>query len=199
MSVCLLRIADGRDAYQEQCWESAVRMLPRFEHVVTIDDRAHELGFAGAIAEGWRQVLQTGAEWCFHLELDFTFAEPVDVAAMIELLGEQKHLVQVALKRQPVNALEIAAGGLVQQHPDEFRQRVENGVIWTEHRRYFTTNPGVYATKLCRHGWPQVPESEGVFTHRLLQDPDVRFGLWGGKLDAPLVHHIGDVRAGTGY
>lgn len=199
MSICLLRIGDGRDAYHDRSWESAKQMLPAFDHVVTIDDRAHALGFAGAIAEGWRQVRETGADWICHLEMDFTFNEPVPLDGMIELLEDQEHLVQVSLKRQAVNAAECAAGGLVEMAPDDYRQRVEGGVIWTEHRRYFTTNPSVYSAKLCRHGWPQVERSEGVFTHRLLQDPEARFAIWGGKFDAPLVHHIGDERRGRGY
>lgn len=199
MTVCLLRIGDGRDSYHEQSWASAVEMLPRVAHVVTVDDREHKLGFAGAVAEGWRQVRQTDATHVFHLELDFTFNQPVPLGAMIELLDAEPHLVQVALKRQPVNADEKRAGGIVELHPDDFHQRTANGVIWTEHRRFFTTNPCVYSVNLCRHGWPQVPQSEGVFTHRLLEDSDARFAFWGGKFDAPLVHHIGDDRAGTGY
>jgi hypothetical protein len=199
VSVCLLRIGDGRDEYHERCWESAKDALPTFSRVITIDDREHKLGFSGAIAEGWRQVLQTGADYVFHLEMDFTFNAPVELAGMIELLEEKPHLAQVALKRQPVNAEERAAGGIVELHPDDFTQRVEGGIIWTENRRCFTTNPCVYSTNLCRHGWPQEPHSEGVFTHRLLADPDVAFAFWGGKFDAPLVEHIGESRAGGGY
>ncbi len=42
--------------------------------------------------------------------------------------------------------------------------------------------------------------SEGVFTHRLLADVDVRFGYWGRLDDGPWVTHIGDDRAGgKGY
>jgi hypothetical protein len=199
MSVCLLRIADGRDAYHDACWESAKVALPAVEHIVTVDDREHRLGFAGAIQQGWREALESGCDHVLHLEMDFTFREPVQLDAMCDLLDEHEHLAQVALKRQPVNAEEIAAGGIVEQHPEDFRQRVENGVIWTEHRRFFSTNPCVYATALCRHGWPQVEHSEGMFTHRLLADPDVRFAYWGGKFDAPLVEHIGHARSGTGY
>lgn len=199
MSVCLLRIADGRDDYHDRAWASAVEMLPQFDHMVTVDDRAHELGFAGAVQQGWRQVLATGADWLFHLEMDFTFNAPVPVESMIELLAEKPYLAQVVLKRQAVNDEERAAGGIVELHPDDFRQRVEGGTIWTEHRRFWSTNPSVYSTKLCRHGWPQIPCSEGVFTHRLLEDPDARFAFWGGKFDAPLVEHIGHDRAGTGY
>ncbi len=199
MSVCLLRIGDGRDIYHERSWTSALEMLPVFDQVVTVDDRAHELGFAGAITHGWQQVLVTGCDYVFHLELDFTFREAIPVAAMIALLGKQPHLAQVALKRQAVNAAERTAGGIVEQHPDDYVQRVEHGVIWTEHRRFFTTNPCVYSVALCRHGWPRTDQSEGVFTHRLLADPDARFAFWGAKIDAPLVEHIGHARAGTGY
>lgn len=198
MTVCLLRIGDGRDETHEQSWASLQEMLPPVERVVTIDDREHKMGFAGAIMEGWRQVLATRCEWVFHAELDFLYGEPIPLRDMIELLEAESHLVQVALKRQPVNEEEIAAGGIVEAHSDDFRQRVEGGVIWTEHRRFFTTNPSVYSTKLCRHGWPQVPQSEGVFTHRLLEDPDVRFAFWGAKYDPPMVEHIG-ARCGTGY
>lgn len=199
MSVCLLRIGDGRDAVHERSWASLQEMLPVVQHVVTVDDRDHRLGFSGAIAQGWRDVLLTDADWVFHAELDFLYTAPIQLAGMIELLEEQSHLAQVALKRQPVNTDEIAAGGIVEAHPDDFHQRVEGGTIWTEHSRYFTTNPSVYSTRLCRHGWPQIPHSEGVFTHRLREDPAVRFALWGAKYDAPLVEHIGAVRAGTGY
>lgn len=198
MSVCLLRIGDGRDDVHELSMASLLANLPPVERVVTVDDRGHELGFAGAIAQGWRQVLLTRCEWVFHAELDFLYNEPIPLRAMIELLEAESHLVQVALKRQPVNEEECAVGGIVEANPDDFRQRVEGGVIWTEHRRFFTTNPSVYFTRLCRHGWPQVPQSEGMFTRRLLEDPDARFAFWGGKYDPPMVEHIG-VRCGTGY
>jgi hypothetical protein len=72
-------------------------------------------------------------------------------------------------------------------------------VFWTEHRRFFTTNPSVYRTSLCKLGWPQESESEGKFTHRLLADPLLRFAFWGRKFDPPLCEHIGTIRAGAGY
>lgn len=201
MSVCLLMIGDGRDEYHERAHASLLEMavVDAFDATVVIDDREHKLGFAGAIQRGWERAISTGADHIFHLEMDFTFSERIDIAGMIELLRDQPHLVQVALKRQPVNEAEVAAGGLVEQAPDDYRQRVQGGRIWTEHRRYFTTNPSVYSTSLCRHGWPQVPHSEGVFSHRLLQDPEARFAMWGAKFDAPLVHHIGEARRGRGY
>lgn len=199
MSWCLLLIGDGRDEVHDRAMASVEENLPRPDALVKIDDRDHSLGFAGAIAEGWRQVIETGADWVFHMEADFTFNAAIPVGQMIELLKEQKHLVQVSLKRQPWSEAEQAAGGFVELRSDEYVQWVEGGTIWTEHRVCFTTNPSVYPARLCAHGWPQVPESEGVFTHRLLADPNVRFGVWGGKFDEPLVTHIGEERVGHGY
>ena len=199
MKVCALLIGDGRTEIHERSHASLTENLPRFDAAVVIDDSDHSLGFAGVIAEGWRQVLETGAEWVFHAELDFTYRQPVPLEAMVGVLREQKHLAQMALLRQPWNDAEKAAGGVIQVRPDEYEQRVVGGTIWTEHRVCFTTNPSVYSTNLCRHGWPQVEHSEGVFTHRLLEDPNVRFAFWGGKNDEPLVDHIGVERVGVGY
>lgn len=199
MSVCLLRIRDGRDAYHEASLASAQEMLPVFDEIVTIDDRAHELGFAGAIADGWRQVLGTGCDWVMHLELDFTFNAPVDVHRMIEVLQRRWDIAQIVLKRQAVNAEEKAAGGIVEVHPADFTQIHDGGCVLTTHRRFWSTNPSIYSTRWCRLGWPQQQHSEGVFTHQLLADPVLRFAFWGAKHAPPLVRHIGDIRAGGGY
>ena len=198
MTVCLLVIHDGRHDYLERTIESANEHLPMdvFDQVLTVDDSTHELGFAGAVQAGWQQV---ETDWVFHLEGDFTFNEPVFLDRMIRLLKDRPYLAQVALKRQPWNPEEKAAGGIVELHPEDFIERSDGLVNWTEHRRFFTTNPSVYSSRLCRIGWPQEPQSEGVFTHKLLTDPMLRFAFWGGKFDAPHVHHIGDERQGTGY
>ena len=198
MSVCLLVIHDGRHDYLERTIESANDHLPMdvFDQVVTVDDTDHKLGFAGAVQHGWEQV---ETEWVFHLEGDFTFNENIPIHRMIRLLQDRPYLAQVALKRQPWNPQEHRAGGIVELHPGDFHEVTDGEVVWTEHRRFFTTNPSVYSSRLCRGGWPQEPHSEGMFTHRLLTDPLLRFAFWGGKFDAPKVEHIGHERAGTGY
>lgn len=196
MTICLLIITDGREDYLERTLASAQQNLPAFDQRIFVDDTSHELGFAGAIQKGWDQV---ETDFVFHLEADFTFNQPVPVYRMVRLLDRQPHLAQVALKRQAWNEEEKAAGGIVELHPDDFTERVEDNLAWTEHRRFFTTNPSVYPARLCRIGWPQEPQSEGVFTHLLLRDPMLKFAFWGGKHDPPLVEHIGAVRAGTGY
>lgn len=198
MSCALIVIGDGRDEYHEQAWQSAQQHLPLrlIDQKIVIDDRAHELGFAGAIQAAWDQV-QT--DWVFHLEADFTFNARIPLADMIDVLADDLSLAQIVLKRQPWNEEERAAGGIVEQHPDDFTEEHRaRGTIAT-HRRFWSTNPSVYSSRWCRLGWPQEPRSEGVFTHRLLRDPLLRFAFWGAPLDPPLVHHIGDERAGTGY
>lgn len=202
MTLGLLMIGDGRDTYHDQARASVERHVgrDRFDVVVEIDDRAHELGFAGAVQRGWDALLEQDVDWIFHLELDFTFNARVPLTDMLEVLAEHPEIAQLVLKRQPWNAQERAAGGIVEQHPDDYTERTDDlGRVWTEHRRFWSTNPSVYSARWARVGWPQVPQSEGIFTHQLLRDPHLRFAFWGAPLDAPRVHHIGDERKGRGY
>lgn len=198
-SWAVLVIHDGRADYRERTLASAKEMLPEPDFHVEVDDSEHKLGFAGAIAEGWRKVVATGADYCLHLEADFLFNEPVPVQRMIALLERRPSLAQIVLKRQSWNHEERAAGGIVELHPDDFRQRTDRGDVFTTHRKFWSTNVGIYNAGFCHQGWPQVPESEGMFTHRLLEDPDVEFALWGAKFDGPRIEHIGDERTGHGY
>lgn len=198
--VVLLLIGDGRDNYRRRTLASLSDNLLGELDVIEINDSGHRLGFAGAIQEGWNRITsETDADYVFHVELDFTFNNLIPLRRMIALLERQPHLAQVALKRQPWNPEEKAAGGIVELHPDDFAERSDYGATWSEHRRFFTTNPSVYRASLCRLGWPQEAHSEGMFTHRLLADPLLRFAFWGGKHDPPLVTHIGDERIGRGY
>ena len=200
MSICLLLIGDGRDAYRERTLASLFTALPAFDDFVEIDDREHRLGFAGAIQRGWDRVLQTGCEYVFHREADFTFNDEVPLLKMCGILKRDPRLVQIALLRQPWNEQEKAAGGIMQLHPEDYTEQRHGDAVWTEHRRNFTTNPSIYRAKLCERGWPQESESEGKFGLQLMaEDPEARFAFWGGKNDPPLVEHIGAERKGTGY
>jgi len=195
----LLLISDGRDGYLTETLKSALVNLPAPERVVAVDDRAHLLGFAGAIQHGWDQILDTDAELIFHLEGDFTFNGSVPLEAMAELAYDP-HIAQVALKRQPWNQQEIEAGGIVELNPDDFEEGTcGDGNRYTAHRRFWTTNPSIYRRDIAERGWPQEADSEGKFAISLFQDPHVVSTFWGGKFDPPLVHHIGDSRDGHGY
>jgi hypothetical protein len=207
MSTCLLVIDDGR-GHLDGCLESAAQYLPPLDACVMVDDSDHELGFAGAIQAGWDAVLETGCEWVFHLESDFRFTHPVPVEPMQALIANSnahgpnpmERLLQVSLLRQPWNDREKAAGGLMLADPGDFHWGTYGGLGFCRHRRYFTTNPSIYRASLCERGWPQVPQSEGVFTHQLLDESDHHhFAVYGGKNDPPRCWHIGDERAGHGY
>lgn len=163
-------------------------------------------GFGGAIRAAWAALdhpdtfRPADERFVFHLEDDFTFNRPVDLAAMATVLDRRPHLAQLALRRQPWNDEERGAGGIVEQHPDDFREVSDaDGYVWLEHRRFFTTNPSLYRRALCASSWPTGPNSEGRFTHQLLQDHDLRFGYWGARDSGEAVTHIGRERAGVGY
>lgn len=192
--VALLLIDDGRFDYRDRCLASASKLLPPLDVSIEVNDPHHELGFAGAIQAGWDAVLESGADYVVHVEADFTFNVHAPIKGMIQLLEAQPHLAQVCLKRQPWSPAERAAGGIVERHPENY---TSHG-FWTEHKVCFSTNPCVYRASLCERGWPQVPQSEGIFTHQLLAD-GLSFAFWGAPLDAPTVTHIGRHRTGTGY
>jgi hypothetical protein len=194
MSIALLLIGDGRDDVHDRCWESAqIHLPPVFDHKVVVDDRDHELGFAGAIKQGWDEVLATGADWCFWLEADFLFQRDVPIARMLEVLRANRHLVQIALLRGPENPDEHAAGGIIPQRPGTYFAR--DG--WIEHRNFFTTNPNLLPTWVMRAGWPQEPESEGKFGINLFaSDNTLRSAFWGNG--ETWVEHVGQ-RVGVGY
>lgn len=189
-----------------------------------VDDRRHELGFGGAIAAGWRGLLDTpGFDYVLHVEEDWRFDAAVDLKGMAMLLDFQPHLAQVALKRQPVSPIEKHAGGLVELWPDEYADRfldvgeleatdeagsrqphervaVETRRLhWLEHGLFFTTNPSMYRRDLMHAGWPSGSNSERAFT-RELRARGRAFAFMGRRGDPPAVWHTGDERrAGRGY
>ncbi len=227
MRVTVLVITDGR----KECLMQTMRAMYQNLHgpvdeVIIVDDSGdrvygswldamyedraaivhHETrrGFGGAIRSGWATVV--GADWVFHLEDDFVLSRPVPLMKMIATLAGNPHLVQMALRRQPVNAEEIAAGGVIERWPAEYVERTDTKGSWLEHRLFFTTNPSLYRYSLTALGWPEEARSEAAFTQRLLRegvkgtDPaDLRFAFWGRRADPPWVEHIGVERVGSGY
>lgn len=218
--ITLLVITDGRRECLEHTLDSFTTNVDQslIEHTVIVndspdpdyrdfvDDLGFDLhvppaprkrGFAGAIAAGWANLI--GTEYVFHLEDDFTFNRTVDLPALAGVLQEHPHLVQMALRRQPWNELEIEAGGVVESHPDWYEDATDGTHHWLEHRAFFTTNPSLYPTWVTALGWPQCPNSEGVFSHLIFGDAARRSGYWGHRDDAPWVHHIGAQRIGIGH
>lgn len=222
MNLTVLVITDGRKLCFTYTMDSMYRNLHlqggTFK-IVVVDDSAdpryadwldahfpettrihHEerRGFGGAIQSGWDHL--GDADWVFHLEDDFTFNRPVPMLDMIATLVGQPHLAQLVLRRQPVNDVERAAGGVIEQWPGEYTECNGPRGSWLEHRLFWSTNPSLYAVNRTLTGWPQVERSEMAFTRQLLRsDPDLRFAFWGRRSDEPWVEHIGTERVGTGY
>lgn len=240
MTIALLVITDGRDEVLAQTMSSlAAALTGPITRSVLYDDTgnphhrdyledtypafdviqhpAGRQGFGGAIRAAWRHIGVGPERFVFHAEDDFVLNRPLDLRPLAAVLDACPHLAQMALRRQPWNAEEKAAGGIVEQHPDDYTERtLETGAVtavlpdatipgylrsavWLEHRRFFTTNPSLYRRSLVQRGWPDVEHSEGHFSIDLFADPAVRCAFWGGRADPPMVHHIGTERVGVGY
>ena len=221
MSITLLVITDGRgDCLGRTLASARTHLHGPITRRVMIDDSAdtaygvhldqvhghsfeiihhdRRRGFGGAIASGWSTLAVE--PWVFHLEDDFTFNRHVDLNAMARVLAAHPNLVQLALRRQPVNDAEAAAGGVVEMWPDEYTEATDGaGHHWLEHRLFFTTNPSLYRRSLTTAGWPTGEGSEQAFTDRVLANDQLRCAFWGRRTDRPWVHHHGDHRVGTGY
>lgn len=221
--ICLLVITDGRrECLSETIASAAEALAGPITRRVLVDDSADPLywawcddrygedwevihhdmrrGFGGAIASGWAAVLSGPERLVFHLEDDFVFLRRVALGSLVEVLDRRSHVVQLALRRQPVNAAEADAGGVIEQHPDDYAQCTDGQRVWLEHRRYFTTNPSLYRSSLCERGWPEGPDSEGRFGLALFAaDAAARSAYWGPRDGGEWVRHIGHRRHGTGY
>lgn len=211
--IALVVITDGRLAYLAETIASAdARLTASWGARILVDDsgdpaHATELarrwpdytlvsapqrrGFAATVRTAWTEALGLGATHVFHLEEDFTLNRSIHVAVLAQVLDEHPEFAQIALKRQPVNAVERAAGGLMQSQPrDTWRER--NGLV--EHELNFTTNPSLIPAHAIRCALSQPePLTEPAITQHLLA-AGYRFAYLGLVDDPPLVTHIGEQR-----
>lgn len=163
----------------------------------TIHTTRGRMGFTRAIRAAWTFLQRRrNAPHIFHLEEDFTFDREVDLEDMIEVLEQDKSLAQCALLRGPFYPPEIDAGGIIEQDPDAYTRRTDRGPAHLVHQKFFTTNPCVYRRDLLRVGWPNVENSERVFTRQMVRR-GFSFALLGDG--TPMVSHIGHVRTMRGY
>ena len=221
--VTLLVLTDGRGPYLERTLASFEQQI-QDAHLVrdriiindcldptygewidrnyTFDRHIHSIttkrGFAGAIDAGWRTITQRGAHkqhYIFHLEDDFVFERPVNLSDLVEVMEQNRHLVQMAFRQQqPWNDQEI-----VEMWPKEYRDTLDDrGRTWLEHRLFFTTNPCIYPVRTVLYRWPQEVGSAAVFTARLLAADWHYSAFWGRRSDEPWVTRIGAARVGTG-
>lgn len=168
----------------------------RYEIVTT----GRRSGFGGAIISAWNTLRDDENGWIFHLEDDFVFNETVPLVEIANVMAQNPHIVQMALRRQPWNDAERAAGGIVESDPDSYTEK-DNGIFrWVEHRKFFTTNPSLYRRSLTvEHPWPAGNNSEGMYGINLFSNPEYHSAYWGPKVASPKVTHIGEYRNGAGY
>lgn len=156
------------------------------------------VGFGEHMRRIWRLTGSASERWLFLIEDDFTFTRDVYLEELATVLRHRPHLVQMALRRQPWFWSELAAGGVVEEHPDDYTDHTDGVAEWLEHRRFFTTNPALMSTRwIARHPWPEGDNSEAEFGRRSLIG-DARSGYWGPRDTDPWVIHDGP-RTGVGY
>jgi len=210
--VSLVVITDGRQACIERTIDrfNSIINYSFFEKIIINDSAdpaydkflnnrfpdfrivSHETrrGLAGAVQSAWSEV-DSNSEYVFHLEDDFLLNRPIDIDKMIELLVNNKHLVQMALVRAAVNPPEEEVGGFVFQNLQDYHQKEE----FFEHGRLFTLNPCIYPMSTVAIGWPD-HGGESEFTSKVHSiSKDYQFGFYGNIYDEPLVTHIGGRRS----
>lgn len=218
----LIVMTDGRRHYLEQAAATFGRLSgPIAEKVIhddsgdpdyaawlrerfdgwTIVTTGARSGFAGAYRSAWSWLRDNcRTDWVFSTEDDFLFERDVDTDAMASVML-LRPMAQMALLRQPWNRAEQAAGGIVEQHPDDYLDRTDGAHHWLQHRRFYTTNPHLTRLRFIKtHEWPEGSESEGRFGVGLFAaEPMTTCGFWGPRGSGPWVRHIGAERAGTVY
>lgn len=163
--------------------------------------QAQRVGYAHAMRHAWEWLADNGQPYIFHLEDDFLIERRPDVQDMCGLLADRAYLLEVSLLRQPWSPEEVEAGGIVEFAPDAYTDMTDGRRHWLEHKRWFTTNPGVYRRALTRkYRWPVTRNSEWRFSKTIYRiDRRHRGAYWGRRGDPLRVRHVGLERSGIGY
>lgn len=149
-------------------------------------------GFVATVKDAWQVATKEAAvEYVAYAEDDFTYNVPVDLEHMMWVLDRNPHLAQLALKRQPVNSDERAAGDITRVFPGEWQQRP----TYTEHTRNFTTNPCLIPRRVIQLVLRAKADTAEMALTWFLQGQGYTFGFVGDLDDAPRVHHIGEHRS----
>ena len=221
MNTAIVCIDDGRVSYLRQCVESIQRYVPEslIEAQILIEDEAdpiyhavlrnnfpqfdrqvhHETrrGLGGAVQSAWTTALEYDVDFVLHMEGDFVLTETLPLSQMAQVLSEHQYLSQLVLKRppDPGNSVEVAAGGIIECAPDEYRECVDGDLVWCEHARIFSLNPCL----IPRHAIENALDlSDGFLEANLTTyflGAGYTFAFWGGKFDPPKCDHVGIQRS----
>lgn len=168
--------------YLPRCLEALDRIAYPFDQEIVVRDPGHVYDQNEVVRHAWGQV---ETDFVFHLEEDFLLHE-LDVPKMVAVLQANPDLANLVLKRQPWNAEECAAGGIIECFPDSY----EDCDGFVRHRRFFSLNPSVIPRHVIDMGWAG---SEGDMTDRCLAE-GLSFAFYGARHDPPRCTHIGEVR-----
>lgn len=157
-------------------------------HGWTVIAHLERCGLAAAVDTAWTFAKH---DMLFHVEEDFVFRAPVELAAMRDVLDTYPRLAQLCLLRQPWSPEEHAAGGILEMTPDAYSEQVMCGRLVVTHQRCFSLNPCLIPRPVLDTGWPAGNEAEQ--TARLVE-AGWRFGYWGNR---PTVEHIGHQRSSS--
>lgn len=215
MKVLLLVITDNRLPCLRLTMEGVAKyMSAQFSDWVMVDDSANSefqdrihyyypnfrivsnernLGFGLTMARAWGIVRECKCDYVFNLQNDFVLRRRVYLTHLIEVMQSRPDLIQMSLRRQPVNQKEKDAGGFVELFPQAYRDMEWNGYHWLEHNMRFTMNPAIIPGWVANEDWPQPPYCESQFGVKM-RERGYKMGIWGKREDPPLVEHIGDVR-----
>lgn len=182
--IALVVISDRGDLYLPKCLATLDAFGFDFAQRIVMEDPTHRWDQNEVVVEAWSRV-GSDIDYVFHLEEDFLFQE-LDIAGMVRVLEANPDLAQVVLKRQPWNHLEHAAGGIMEQWPDEY----EDCDGFLRHRRIFSLNPCLIPRHVVAKGWAG---SEGDMTGRCLEE-GLAFAFYGARQDPPRCIHVGEVR-----
>lgn len=160
----------------------------------TTTSQVPAIGFCGSCAHAWEEASAPGVDFVFWIEDDIVVKRPVDLAPLADALTRHKHVTQMALMRQPVNDLEIAAGGCRELRPELYEEMDEG--TWLRSHTNFSTGCSLIPRRfMASHPFPATPSCEGEFSIDLLGEGK-SFGVWG--LGESWVEHVG-IRSGFGY
>lgn len=196
MTVAAAFISDRGDKYLPACVDSLRHLHGELFATTIVDDFEHRLGMAGAVRAAWDWARRQNADYLLHIEEDFRFVAPFDLADGIQVLREDPRLAQVVLKRQPWSPEEHAAGGIIECHPDDYTDHTDgDGLFWVSHQRIFSLNPCIIPRHIFELGWPDGNEAEMTTNLVAL---GYRFAFFGKRTDPPRVVHVG-VERGAGW
>lgn len=153
------------------------------------------LGYAHSWGKAWEMIKEDkDIDFVWHQEEDFIFTKPIEVSDVIEAMETSPvPLTQMVMKRQPwfpnndwIVEVEEGRGGKEVQYGD--RRMVIS-------QRFFNANPSLYPRWVVEEEYPHAPQE--TIGHILSQRYPERYSaFYGGRRDAPLCTHIGEVTQG---